>query len=328
MKEALYYEKREDGRLRCVLCPKFCVISEGKRGFCYARINRAGTLYSEIYNRAMAANMDPIEKKPLYHFYPGSLIFSLGTRGCNQRCDFCQNWHMLESDAPLDEITAESAVAAAAARDSVGIAYTYNEPLIWYEFLLECTALARERGLKNVLVTNGYVNPEPFAQLAPFIDAMNIDIKSMDPSFYRDICKSDLPPVLETCRTAYAQGIHVEFTNLVIPTLNDADEQIERLVDFVAGLNRRIPLHFSAYFPCYKMKIEPTPLATLKRAYGIARRKLDYVYLGNVRADDVADTQCPDCGNRLILRSGYSTRKAGLDGAKCNRCGRPADIVL
>ena len=328
MKEALYYEKLEGGRLRCNLCPKFCVISEGKRGFCYARINKDGTLYSEIYNRAMAANMDPIEKKPLYHFHPGAQIFSLGTRGCNQRCDFCQNWHMLESDAPLSEITAEWAVKSAQSQGSLGIAYTYNEPLIWFEFVLECATLAQAKGLKNVLVTNGYVNPEPFAQLVPLIDAMNIDIKSMDPSFYKEICKSDLPPVLETCATAHSAGIHVEFTNLVIPTLNDADEQIESLVDFVAGLGRDIPLHFSAYFPCYKMKIEATPLATLRRAEDIGRRKLDYVYLGNVTDDGGAGTLCPACGNLLVSRSGYVTRVVGLEGKVCNRCGRAADLVL
>ncbi len=328
MKEALYWEKLEGSKLRCNLCPKFCVIGEGKRGFCYARINRAGILYSEIYNRAMAANLDPIEKKPLYHFHPGARIFSLGTRGCNQRCDFCQNWHMLESDAPLEEITAEEAVQAARDRGSIGIAYTYNEPFIWYEFLLECAALARQSGLANVLVTNGYFNPEPFAQLAPFIDAMNIDIKSMDPSFYTEICKSDLPPVLETCRTAHQLGIHVEFTNLMIPTKNDADEQIERLVDFVAGLSREIPLHFSAYYPCYKMNIEATPLATLRRAADIAGRKLDYVYLGNVRSGEEAGTLCPVCGNTLVSRSGYVAKVVGVDGKSCERCGRPVDLVL
>ncbi len=314
--------------MRCNLCPKFCVIGEGKRGFCYARINNAGKLYSEIYNRAMAANMDPIEKKPLYHFHPGARIFSLGTRGCNQRCDFCQNWHMLESDAPLEEITADEAVQAASLRGSIGMAYTYNEPLIWFEFLLECAALAQQSGLVNVLVTNGYINPEPFAEVAPFIDAMNIDIKSMDPSFYKEICKSDLPPVLETCVTAHRMGIHVEFTNLLIPTLNDSDEQIGRLVDFVAGLDREIPLHFSAYFPCYKMKIEPTPLRTMRRAEEIARRRLDYVYLGNVRADDGANTVCPACGNTLVRRAGYATSIVGLEGKACSRCGRPADLVL
>ncbi len=328
MKEALHYEKLDGGKLRCNLCPKFCIISDGKRGFCYARINRDGTLYSEIYNRAMAANLDPIEKKPLYHFHPGARIFSLGTRGCNQRCDFCQNWHMLESDAPLEEITAEEAVEAARARGSVGIAYTYNEPLIWFEFLLECAAQARGAGLTNVLVTNGYINPEPFRELAPLIDAMNVDIKSMEPSFYKEICKSDLPPVLETCRTAHELGIHVEFTNLVIPTKNDADEQIEALVDFVAGLSREIPLHFSAYYPCYKMNIEPTPVATLRRAADIARRKLDYVYLGNVRSDEGADTHCPNCGNKLVERAGYNTRVVGIEGKSCNRCGRATDLVL
>lgn len=328
MKEALFYEKLEDGKVHCLLCPQDCTIAGGKRGFCQVRRNVDGVLYSEIYNRVMAKGMDPIEKKPLYHFHPGAMIYSLGTRGCNQRCDFCQNWHMLQPDASTGEMTAQEAVDDALARKSIGIAYTYNEPTIWYEFVLECSRLARESGLVNVLVTNGSVNPEPFAQLAPFIDAMNIDVKSMDPEFYRRICKSKLEPVLATCRAAKAAGIHVEITNLVIPTLNDSDELISKLVDFVAGLGLEVPLHFSAYFPSYKMTIEPTPLSSLLRASEIAREKLHYVYLGNVATSDGSNTQCPQCGNPLIKRRGYGTTVTGIDGGKCGKCGRKADVVL
>ncbi len=328
MKEALYYEKRDDLEVKCLLCPQLCTIHNGKHGFCYARVNRDGVLYSEIYNQAMAANLDPIEKKPLYHFYPGSAIYSLGTRGCNQRCDFCQNWHMLQPEATTFEITAQRAVKEAMDQRSVGIAYTYNEPLIWYEFVLECAELAKSRGLKNVLVTNGMINPEPFRKLAPLIDAMNIDVKSMEDDFYKRICKSQLEPVLQTCRMAVQEGIHVEITNLVIPTLNDSPELIERLTDFVVGLGENIPLHFSAYFPCYKMNIPPTPLSTLLRAKEIAEEKLHYVYLGNVRAAGVGDTRCPQCSNLLVKRSGYFTELKGVEGRKCARCGRPVDLVL
>ena len=328
MKEAMYYEKQEGGKVHCLLCPQDCVIAEGRKGFCKVRVNVDGTLYSEVYNRAMARSMDPIEKKPLYHFHPGSPIYSLGTRGCNQHCDFCQNWHMLQPDAGTAEITSEQAVEEALARGSVGIAYTYNEPTIWYEFVLECSRLARERGLVNVLVTNGSINPDPIAELAPHVDAMNIDVKSMDPEFYRRICKSKLEPVLATCRAAKKAGIHVEITNLVIPTLNDSDELFRELVDFVASLGPETPLHFSAYFPSYKMTVEPTPLEALLRAREIARKKLHYVYLGNVVIRDGSDTHCPSCGNLLVSRRGYRASIEDIKDHRCGKCGREVDLVL
>jgi len=328
MKEALYYQKMEDNRVHCLLCPQDCVIAEGKRGFCKVRVNRGGTLYSENYNQAMARAMDPIEKKPLYHFHPGEPIYSLGTRGCNQNCDFCQNWHMLQPDAPTRGITAQEAVEEALSHGSLGIAYTYNEPTIWYEFVLECAGLAKERGLANVLVTNGSMNQEPFRRLAPLVDAMNIDVKSMDPEFYRKICKSKLEPVLATCRAAREAGIHVEITNLVIPTLNDSDELFRKLVDFVQELGPEVPLHFSAYFPSYRMTIEPTPLSALLRAREIAREKLYYVYLGNVAVSDGSHTYCPRCGNLLIARRGYAVSLKGIEGRHCSRCGREVDVVL
>ncbi len=328
MREALYYEKLDGERVHCLLCPQDCVIAPGKKGFCRVRANVDGVLYAENYEQAMARSMDPIEKKPLYHFYPGQPIYSLGTRGCNQRCDFCQNWHMLEDDAPTGKLAVRDAVEDALRRRSLGIAYTYNEPTIWYEFVLECSQLAREKGLVNVLVTNGSINPEPFARLAPYVDAMNIDVKSMDPEFYRKICKSKLEPVLATCRAAREAGIHVEITNLVIPTLNDSDELFTRLVDFVHGLGPEVPLHFSAYFPAYKMTIEPTPLASLLRAQGIAREKLHYVFLGNVAAADGSHTYCPQCGNLLIARRGYAVTIEGIEEKRCNRCGRAVDVVM
>jgi pyruvate formate lyase activating enzyme len=328
MKEALYYEKLEGGKVHCLLCPQDCRIAEGKRGVCGVRRNSDGVLYSEIYNRAMARGMDPIEKKPLYHFHPGAMIYSLGTRGCNQSCDFCQNWHMLQPDALTAEITARQAVDEALAQGSVGIAYTYNEPTIWYEFVLECSQIAREAGMVNVLVTNGSINAEPFAQLAPSVDAMNIDVKSMDPEFYRKICSSKLEPVLATCRAAKAAGIHVEITNLVIPTLNDTDELFGKLVDFVAELGPEIPLHFSAYFPSHKMTIEPTPLSSLLRAREIALQKLYYVYLGNVVVKDGSNTHCPQCDNLLIARRGYGTSIKGIKDGNCGQCGRKVDVVL
>lgn len=328
MREALYYEQLEEKKVLCTLCPQDCTIAEDKRGFCRVRINHDGKLYSEIYNRAMATGLDPVEKKPLYHFHPGKTIFSIGTRGCNQRCDFCQNSHMLQPTAKVFEMSAQRVVKEALDAGSFGIAYTYNEPFIWYEFVLECAELAREHGLCNVLVTNGLYNPEPFERLAPLVDAMNIDVKSMQDSFYQKICKSHLAPVLATCRAAREAGIHLEITNLLIPTLNDAPEQVEELVRFMVELGRDVPLHFSAYFPCYKMTIEPTPLSSLLRAREIAEKELLYVYLGNVRAAEGSNTRCPACRNLLVKRDGYLTEVVGILGGQCAQCGRPADFVF
>lgn len=327
MKEADYYSKLEDKKVHCLLCPQDCIIAEGKRGFCLVRRNEDGKLYAETYDRILACNLDPIEKKPLYHFHPGSLILSIGTRGCNQRCSFCQNWQMLETDEEGTKVTSDQISRMADRDGSIGVAYTYNEPFIWYEFLMECAPKVRRKELVNVMVTNGLVNKDPLEDLLPFIDAMNIDLKSMDPGFYRDICRSQLEPVLNTIRRAVG-SCHVEITNLLIPTLNDSDEQIEALVDFIAGLGRSIPLHFSAYYPCYKMTISPTPLETLERARRIASKKLDYVYLGNVSASEGSDTCCPGCGEILVERRGYSVRRGGLEDDCCTNCGRKAELIV
>lgn len=327
MKEAAYYEKLDGGKVHCHLCPQECKINDGRKGFCRARSNNGGVLYSDIYEQVLAAHLDPIEKKPLYHFHPGKPVFSIGTRGCNQRCDFCQNWEMVETDSPGTRITSDE-VAAMAGRDgSIGIAYTYNEPLIWFEFVLECAKKVRERGLKNVLVTNGSVNPEPLEELLPYVDAMNIDLKSMDPGFYKKICQSKLEPVLATIRRA-KRSCHVEITNLLIPSHNDSDGLIGLLVDFVAELGSDTPLHFSAYYPCYKMTVEPTPVATLRRARDIATRKLDFVYMGNVRAEDAGTSCCPGCGAPVVERDGYSTDPSGLDGGRCASCGSDLPFVV
>lgn len=327
MKEAAYYEKLEGEKVHCHLCPQECRINDGKHGFCGVRSNQGGTLHSDIYEHMLACNLDPIEKKPLYHFHPGGSILSIGTKGCNQRCDFCQNWEMIETEVPGTYITSDEVAAMADRGGSIGVAYTYNEPFIWFEFVIECARKVRQRGLSNVLVTNGFVNPDPLEELLPFIDAMNIDVKSMEPDFYKRICRSELAPVLETCRRAGAR-CHVEITNLVVPTLNDSDELIGELVDFVHGLGPDTPLHFSAYYPCYKMTIKPTPVETLRRAREIARRKLNYVYIGNVRSEDAGDTCCPECGDKVVERDGYMTRPVGLEGVRCSGCGNTLPFIV
>ena len=283
MKEALYYEKLDVKRVHCHLCPNECLISDGNRGSCGVRINKDGTLYSEAYGKTTSVSLDPIEKKPLYHYHPGQYILSVGTKGCNLHCDFCQNWHISQDlNVPTEDITSEEIVARAKAAGSFGIAYTYNEPFIWYEFVLDTARLSKKHGLENVLVTNGYVNMAPLEGMLPYIGAMNIDLKSFNEDFYAKICKGALKPVLDVIKRS-VKDCHVEITTLLIPTLNDSEEEIAREVDWIFdNLGPEVPLHFSRYFPCYKMSLGPTPVRTLEMAARIAKKKLKYVYLGNV----------------------------------------------
>lgn len=283
MKEALYYEKLESNKVHCHLCPVECVIADTRHGACGVRINKGGILYSEIYGKITSIALDPIEKKPLYHYHPNEYILSIGTKGCNFRCDFCQNWQISQDLAtPTRDITSEEVIGKAKELGSFGVAYTYNEPFIWYEFVLETAKHAKKNGLENVLVTNGYVNIKPLEELLPYIDAMNIDLKAFDEEFYAKICKGRLQPVLEVIKRA-SRDCHMELTTLIIPTLNDDQEEIAREVNWIyENLGPDIPLHLSRYFPCYKMKIPATPIATVERAAEIARKKLKYVYLGNI----------------------------------------------
>ena len=328
MKEAAYYETRDDGKVGCRLCPHHCVIADGRTGLCRARRNRGGTLYSEIYEQVTSVAMDPIEKKPLYHFHPGTSILSLGTRGCNFACQFCQNWSISQGEASTSRLTAEAAVAAACREGSVGIAYTYNEPLIWLEYVLETAQLARQSGLANVLVTNGYIEPEPLDELLLFIDAINMDIKSIRPDFYQRLCRGTLEPVLANAKTVVGRT-HLEVTTLIIPGHNETDEEFEELSAWIADeLGPDVPVHLSAYFPRYKLQASPTPAATLERARGIFARRLRHVYLGNVAASQGASTVCHACGAELIVRRGYATRVVGLRDGCCAACGAGNNIVV
>jgi pyruvate formate lyase activating enzyme len=281
--EALYYKKLSNLKVQCVLCPKNCTIEQGETGFCRARKNISGTLYSLIYGQSTGIAVDPIEKKPLAMFHPREVILSLGSRGCNLACVFCQNWNISQNpEAYLSKTTAQELVAEAKRLHTFGIAYTYNEPFIWYEFVLDVCKLAKSNNLKNVLVTNGYVNPDPLEEILPYIGAMNIDLKAMDEKFYKKVCKATLDPVLNTIIRA-KQDCHVEITNLVIPGYNDTDEHFKKLTDWICqNTGEDTPLHFSRYFPCYELNAPVTPLETLKKAYSIARKKLKHVYLGNV----------------------------------------------
>ncbi|MFH2054826.1 MAG: AmmeMemoRadiSam system radical SAM enzyme [bacterium] len=327
-KEARHYQTLPNGKLECLLCPVGCKLKEGQSGICFGRTVRDGKLWADNYGQTVSLALDPIEKKPLYHFYPGSQILSVGPNGCNLRCDNCQNWQISQIEQPTRYIPPEELVSAAKRANSIGIAYTYSEPLIWWEYILDTAQLARQAGLKTVLVSNGYINEAPWRELVTLVDAMNIDIKSMQPEFYRKVCKSSLPEVLRTAEIAAEAGVALELTNLVITGLNDSEDDFDKLADWIAGVDRKIPLHFSRYFPHHKMDHPATPTRTLKVAHLTAIEKLDYVYLGNVNLDGVCDTYCPGCGALLVRRSGYQTEVCGIASDKCAKCRRTVDMVL
>lgn len=331
VQEARYYEQLDADYVRCCLCPHSCKIGPGRLGFCRARRNTAGVLYTLNYGQVTSFGVDPVEKKPLYHFFPGSQILSVGTFGCNFRCGFCQNWEIAHGRPAVQEVTPEALVELALkAREqsgSIGIAYTYSEPLIWYEFVYDTAVLAREEGLKNVLVTNGYIQQEPLAELLPLIDALNIDVKGFTDDYYREVCSGRLEPVLQTVESAYKAGCHLELTNLLVTGMNDSEEDVSALVDWIASLDPAIPLHLSRYFPQYRFELPPTPPERMSRAREVARSRLRYVYVGNLW-DAENDTLCPQCHNLLIRRTGYGVELRGLKGDRCSRCGSKAEVVV
>lgn len=323
MKEALFYTSLDkDDKVQCHLCPHNCIIAPNKTGICRQRKNQDGKLYSLIYGQVTSLNLDPIEKKPLYHFYPGTKVLSVGTNGCNFACPYCQNWTISQKNSATEEMTPAEVIKLAHQYKSPGISYTYNEPSIWYEFVLDCARLAHQEGLTNNLVTNGFINPEPLAELLPYIDAMNIDLKSIQPEFYRRLCKGRLEPVLETCKTAKPKAL-IEITNLIIPGENDRAEDIEDLSRWVAKtLGKATPIHFSAYYPTYQFSRSPTPIETLIKAYEMAKQHLAFVYLGNVPTKVGNDTFCQKCNTKLVERRGFNTRVLNLSAdGKCKSCG-------
>jgi pyruvate formate lyase activating enzyme len=291
-------------------------------------VNVDGCLYASSYGEVVSCAVDPVEKKPLYHFHPGREILSVATYGCNLACPFCQNCEISQHEVPGRYLAPEELVECARRSGTIGVAFTYTEPLVWFEYLLDACPGVRAAGLRTVLVTNGMLSPGPLAELLPHVDAMNVDLKSIRPAFYRDYVKGNLDAVLNTVRTA-SRRCHLELTNLLIPGRNDSDDDISALVDFAAGLGRQTVLHFSRYFPRHEAHEPPTPAATLLRAGELARRRLDYVYLGNVEAGaEWRDTRCPGCGSTLVERGGFSARVTGISDGVCSSCGRRAEVVL
>ena len=327
---AEYWSVMPGDGVECGLCPHHCRLKEGQAGRCRVRRNHGGEMIAEGYGALSSVNVDPVEKKPLYHFHPGASILSIGGWGCNLGCVFCQNWAISQDFRKGRVRHAPGEIVALAEREEHRlVAYTYNEPLVGYEFVRDCCRLIRAAGGRNVLVTNGYVEEVPAGDLLPWVDALNIDIKSMDEAFYRHQCKAELAPVLHFCGQAVRAGCHVEITNLVIPGLNDTDDHFVRLATWIRSeLGPLTPLHLSAYHPDYRLESPATPADTLTRAHELCRQELAYVYMGNLRLGRGQDTACPGCGSILIERDGYATAMTGLSGGACRRCGRKADLVL
>ncbi len=335
MKEAVFYDKQDLQKVKCLLCPHFCRIEEGARGKCKARVNINGTLYSEGYGLATSLSIDPMEKKPLYHFFPGRDILSVGTAGCNFSCSFCQNYQISQSapsDIPgLRHTSPELIVNNAKKSPScTGVAYTYNEPAIWYEFMYDIAKKAVDSNLKNVVVSNGYINPRPLDKLLEVIHAFNIDLKSFRDKFYRDISGGTLAPVKRTMKEIRKKGLHLEITHLVITGLNDDEGEFARMVDWIAGeLGEDTVLHISRYFPAWKLDNPPTPVTVINRFCDLARERLKYVYAGNMPPGSTgSDTQCPGCGLPVIERSGYRVDVSGLDqSGKCLSCSETIAVM-
>lgn len=322
MRRALFFQKEGD-RVICNLCPHRCNIAKGKTGICRQRRNVDGILIAEGYGNISSIALDPIEKKPLYHFYPGSQILSIGGLWCNLNCKFCQNWHIAHEKQFTRYVPPEDIVDKAIELGSIGIAFTYNEPVIWYEYVYDTAKLARKKGLKNVLVTNGFINREPLEGLLPYIDAVNIDVKAFNDEFYREICAGALSPVKDAVEIS-ASVCHVEITTLIIGGLNDNPNEIETLAKWLSKIDDNIPLHLSRYYPNYKLDIPATPRETLLSLRSTAQQYLPFVYVGNLMGVD-NNTYCRECGNLLIER-GFETHIRGIRGGKCSNCETKINI--
>jgi len=312
--------------VQCELCPKNCVVGPGQSGDCRIRVNIDGELKAVVYGYPSAVHVDPIEKKPLHHFLPGTKIFSLATVGCNLHCKNCQNWDLSQrnpEDASAHHIPPDLVLKIAKKHDCPSVAYTYSEPLAYYEYTLDSCIKVREAGRYNVLVTAGYINEKPLRELCKYVDAANIDLKAFSDKFYREVCSGTLKPVLNTLVVAKTLGVLVEVTNLLIPTLNDSDEDIKALCKWVKeNLGGETPIHFSRFSPRYHLRnLPPTPGKTLVRAREIARAVgLQHVYIGNILILDSSNTFCPSCNKELVYRRGYQILYSFIDKGRCPSC--------
>ncbi len=328
MKEAYLYEKLEDGKVKCSLCSHRCLISQGKRGICGVRENREGTLISLVYDKIIARHIDPIEKKPLFHFLPGTASYSIATVGCNFRCRFCQNSDIsqMPSDQKMIEgfpMRPEAIVREAEENRCASISYTYTEPTVFFELALDTARIASPKGIKNVFVSNGYMTSECLEKIGPDLHAANVDLKSFSDTFYKEQCGARLKPVLATLENMKRLGVWLEVTTLLIPGLNDSEEELKAIAGFLAGLDPEIPWHISRFHPRYKATdIISTPAESVKAARDIGYSAgLRYVYTGNLQGDDGEKTYCHGCGKLLIDRIGFTVRRNRLSSGRCPDCG-------
>ncbi|MHC1600292.1 MAG: AmmeMemoRadiSam system radical SAM enzyme [Candidatus Methanospirareceae archaeon] len=335
MKEAMFYEKLEENAVRCHLCAHHCKINESKRGICGVRENRGGVLYSLVYGKVIARGIDPIEKKPFFHFHPGSEAYSIATVGCNFRCKNCQNYHISqmpkggEKQIVGEDASPEEIVAAARQNGCKTIAYTYTEPTIFFELAYDTARLARKEGIYNVFVSNGYITEEAIRTLAPYLDAINVDLKGSE-GMYRKICGGHLQPVLDAIKLYKSLGVWVEATTLVIPTLNDSEEEFRWIAEFIKSVGVDVPWHISQFYPAYKLPdLPPTPVTTLRKAREIGLDVgLRYVYEGNVPGEGGENTYCYQCGGLLIRRYGFQILENKIRYSRCPKCGAKIDGIL
>jgi pyruvate formate lyase activating enzyme len=331
----MFFRRLEDGRVRCDLCAHHCVIAEGQSGICGVRANNAGTLYSQVYGKAIATHVDPIEKKPLFHYRPGSNSFSVATVGCNFRCTHCQNADISIVPAQERRITGQDVapdqlVQTARRSGCESIAYTYTEPTVFLEYALDTARLATENGLGNVFVTNGYMTAEALQATQPYLNAANVDLKSFSDEHYQRVCGARLKPVLNSLELMKKLGIWVEVTTLLIPTVNDSDAQLRQIARFIYELGPETPWHISRFYPTFQMTdLPPTPLESVRRGREIGQEAgLKYVYTGNLPGDEGESTFCPGCQQRIIHRQGYAILETQLTAGRCGRCGTPIDGVF
>lgn len=331
--EAMYYKRIDEQTVQCELCPRRCTLTNGQRSFCRGREPKDGKLYSLVYGLACAVHIDPIEKKPLFHFLPRTQAFSIAAAGCNFRCKYCQNWSISQfppEDTDNENLLPEDAVRGALETNSPTIAYTYTEPSIFFEYMLQTAKLARAKGIKNMYHSNGSLNPAPAEELAQYLDAANIDLKAFEQDFYSDVCAGYLDTVLNTLKILKKKGVWVEITNLVVPSLNDDLGRIKGMSVWIKeNLGQDTPLHFSRFWPQYKLTtLPPTPVSTLEAAREIAQGAgLKFVYIGNVPGHKGESTYCPKCAKKVISRAGYSILENNIKEGKCKFCGYPISGV-
>ncbi len=328
MKEALFYISKNDSTVQCMLCPHNCIIRNNNIGSCRVRKNIDGKLFSLVYNKPSSLNFDPIEKKPFYHFYPGNIILSIGSIGCNLKCEFCQNYGISQTNFEqypfMQRHSIKNIISIAKQnKNNIGLSFTYNEPTVWFEYMLDLAKQAKKTNMKNTVVTNGFINAGPLNELINYIDGFSVDLKAFTEDFYKKITSSKLEPVKSNLKLIKKSGRLLEITNLIIPSLNDDETTFEEMVKWIANeTGKDTILHLSRYFPTYKMAIRETPLSTLERLYSIAKKHLDYVYLGNVHTSTGKNTYCPSCEKLVISRSVYSTSVVALDKRGCcTNCG-------